>query len=347
MSEILSQAEIEVLLKELQGDAAGGETAGASDTPAAPADAPVSSRIPAPGFGNQGGKTIAYEVYDFRRPDKFSKEQLRTLQMLHETFARLASSALSAYLRSPVQVELISLEQVPYEGYLLSINRSVFTIISLPPLTGQAVMEIEFSLVFAILDRMLGGTGKSFDRSTLTDIERPLVTQVLERFFQALKSSWESIVMLSPGVEGMETSTQFVQVAPPNDIVITILFEVRVGNQRGAMSLCIPYLVLKPITQKLNAQKWFSAGERRGNSTTRAIWGAHIGKVGVPCAVRLGSARILVRDFIALNAGDVLKLDRETDQDMDFTVGNIVKFYGRPATSGRKLLFTISGRATE
>lgn len=337
MSEMLSQAEIEALLADLANNT---EAGGEQDQPsgASPFE-PVAST----GSSRSFARSIAYEVYDFRRPDKFAKDQLRTLQMLHETFARLASSSLAAYLRTPVQVELISLEQVPYEEYLLSINKSVFTIISLPPLTGQAVLELEFSLIFTIIDRMLGGSGKGFDRGTLSDIERPLLAQVLQRMFSALKTAWETVVMIGPGIEGMETSAQFVQVAPPSDIVITVLFEVRVGPIRGAMSLCIPYLVLKPITSKLSAQKWFSTGERKSSALTRTMLNWHVNRVTVPCAVRLGSTRLFVRQFLDLEAGDILKLDQETGTEMVLSVNKVDKFYGHPAVSGRKVIFNITG----
>ncbi|MFQ3669634.1 MAG: hypothetical protein SNJ61_12215, partial [Fimbriimonadaceae bacterium] len=205
MSEILSQAEIEALLNSLGGDEPVAPAASSPATNAPPAAAGfgnLMSFAPASKPGSKGA--VAYEVYDFRRPDKFSKEQLRTLQMLHETFARLSGSALSAYLRTPVNIDLISLEQVPYEEYLRSINQSVFTIMSLPPLTGQAVLEIEFSLVFTMIDRLLGGPGKALSRAVLTDIERPLVRQTIERMFSALKAAWEGVVIVSPGIEGME-----------------------------------------------------------------------------------------------------------------------------------------------
>lgn len=284
---------------------------------------------------------IAYEVYDFRRPDKFSKDQLRTLQMLHETFARMAGSSLSAYLRAPVTIDLISLEQVPYEEYLRSINHSVFTIMSLPPLTGQAVLEIEFGLIFTIIDRMLGGPGKSIGRTSLTDIERPLVRQTIERMFQALKASWEGVVIVNPGIEGMETSSQFVQIAPPNDIVVTILFEVKIGGQRNAMSLCIPYLVLKPITAKLSAQKWFAGANRKNSPAARRSLSYQVNQTIVPCAIQLGGARLNIRDFLRLKPGDILRLDQRTHEELTMVVGNVPKFIGKPALQGKKLVFSV------
>lgn len=348
MSEILSQAEIEALLNSLSTD---GDTVDPIPGSSA-AGSPARQRVSEASESGTSGRVaqhgaLAYEVYDFRRPDKFSKDQLRTLQMLHEAFARLAGSGLSAYLRAPVNIDLISLEQVPYEEYLRSINQSVFTIMSLPPLSGQAVLEVEFGLVFTMVDRMLGGPGKAIGRTVLTDIERPLIRQIIERMFAGFRSAWEGVVLVTPGVEGMETSAQFVQIAPPSDIVVTILFEVKIGNQRGAMSLCIPYLVLKPVTAKLSAQKWFASGNRRHNAASKRLLSRQVSQAAVECAVHLGSARIAVQDFLKLEPGDVLRLDQRTDHDIRLMVGSTAKFEGRPALQGNKIVFSVSNPISE
>lgn len=352
MSEILSQSEIEALLSSLgsDGGAAGGG-APAAGGGAGPALGGFS------GFGGQQGSqssnqrqkrsSVAYEVYDFRRPDKFSKDQLRTLQMLHETFARLASSGLSAYLRAPVSIDLISLEQVPYEEYLRSISQSVFAIMSLPPLSGQAVFEIEFSLVFTMLDRMLGGPGRAISRGVLTDIERPLVRQTLEHMFTALKTAWEGVVIVNPNIETLETSAQFVQIAPPNDIVVTILFEVKIGNTRCAMSLCIPYLVLKPITAKLSAQKWFASGTRKQNPKTRRMITHNLGMTKIECCVELGHAQVTVDEFLHLKPGDLLTLDQRTSDQLTMMVAGVPKYMGKPALQGKNLIFSVTDAIEE
>jgi flagellar motor switch protein FliM len=262
--------------------------------------------------------------------------------MLHETFARLAGSSLSAYLRAPVSIDLISLEQVPYEEYLRSIQQSVFAVMSLPPLTGQAVLEIEFGLVFTMIDRLLGGPGKAISRMVLTDIERPLVRQTIEKMFHALKSAWEGVVIVNPGIEAIETSSQFVQIAPPNDIVVTILFEVKIGQHRSAMSLCIPYLVLKPITAKLSAQKWFASGNRRHSNASRRMLSQQINSSQVECTVQLGGTHLQIKEFLSLQPGDILKLDQRTDQDLTFLVGDVPKFEGKPAMSGKKVVFSVT-----
>lgn len=340
MSDILSQEEIEALLSSL----GGGETEPAPTTVAvASAGSGRETGIAPAGAKQKGPRTaVAYEVYDFRRPDKLSKEQLRTLQMLHETFGRLAGTTLSAMLRTNVNIDLISLEQVPYEEYLRSISQSVFAVMSLPPLNGQAALEMEFGLVFTMLDKLLGGKGQPIERANLTDIEAQLFQQVLGRMFSSLKSAWEGVVIVNPSIEDIETSPQFVQVAPPNDIVVSILFEVRIGQSHGAMSLCIPYMVLKPITPKLSAQKWFAASANRKQTVQhRNALHAQVNNSKVECWIKLGASNITVQDFLLLRAGDVIRLDQKTNADMALMVTNREKFRGQPSLNGKRIAFHV------
>lgn len=334
MADSLTPDEIEALLSALSADETEPQSSG---SPAAQVESKP---------GRVRGNT-SYETYDFRRPDKLSKDQLRTLQMLHETFGRLASSSFAAFLRTPIHVEMISVEQVPYEEYLRSINQSVFTILNMAPLSGQAVLEVEFALVFSIIDRMLGGPGKALGRSSLTDIERPLATQIIQRALQSLKAAWEGIVIINPAIEGIETSAQFVQIAPPGDICVMVLFEVRVGEQRGAMSLCVPYLVLKPVTAKLATQKWAGGVGRKRGETYRRQFATHISKTNLDCTVDLGGATLPVRDFLRLQVGDVLPLERRRDEDILFKVRREPKFLGRPAKTGKNIAFQVTTRVTE
>lgn len=326
LSDILSQAEIETLMSSL---ASGEENASASS-----GDAKTHK--------GKRQKAAGYEVYDFRRPDKFSKEQLRTLQMLHETFARLTSTGLSALLRTPVTIDLISVEQVPYEEYLRSINSSLFVVFSLPPLNGQAVIEMEFSLVFTMLDKLLGGPGKPISRNNLTDVEIPLIQPIMTRLFDGIKASWEGVVITNPISEGMETNAQFVQVTPPNDIVVSILFEMMIGTTHGAMSLCIPYMLLKPITNKLSAQKWFSTQTRRSEMASRATVTNLIQKAELSCGVELGKCKSTMKEVENLKVGDVVRLNQRTDRDLLFYVDRIPKLFVKPALDGKKLVFTVS-----
>ena len=336
MSDVLSQAEIEALLNSLTP----GETGLPSDITAAPTAGQPSAKTPRAAAWSGSG---TYEIYDFRRPDKFSKDQLRTLQMLHETFARLSSTALSAYLRTSVTIELISLEQVPYEEYMRSISNSVFAITSFSPLTGQAALEVEFALVFTMLDKLLGGPGRVVNRNVLTDIETPLYRQIVDRMYTALKSAWEGVIVVNPLIEGIENNAQFVQIAPPTDIVVSILFEVRVGDSHGAMSICVPYTLLKPVTNKLSAQKWFVANSAR--KQTRAHRDALVNQLHeteVEVAVELGRTKLSVQQVLGLREGDVVRLDQKKDKDLNLLVARQPKFALKAGLEAGKLAFEVT-----
>jgi flagellar motor switch protein FliM len=267
--------------------------------------------------------------------------------MLNETFARLAGTGLSVYLRTPVSMELASLEQTPYEEYIRDLRQSAFVLTSLSPLSGQAIFEVEFEILFTLIDRLLGGPGKHFERNVLTDIEKPLVQQVLNRIFAAFRTSWEGIVTLNPIVEHIETNRQFVQITPPNDIVIVILFEVKIGEVRGAMSVCVPYLVLKPIAAKLTTQKWFVSGNRRQNENHYKALVHQVNSTSIECTVELGKTKMKTRDFLSLRKGDLIRLNQSTQGFLTLLIGGVPKFLGKPALDDKKLVFHISHPISE
>jgi flagellar motor switch protein FliM len=335
--EILSQAEIEALLSSLSGDETGGESADSSSLDTA-------SAAPASSPARDGRKhTVAYEPYDFRRPDKLSKDQLRTLQMLHETFARLFSSSLSAFLRVSTHVDLVSVEQVPYDEYMRSITSSIINVFSMAPLAGQAILEIEFGVVLSMIDRLLGGPGNMIKNNTnLTDIEKRLAAQIVEKALRELKNAWEGVARFTPRTDIMETQAQFIQIVSPNDTVLSVLFEVKLGELRGAMSLCIPYLLLKPIITKLSAQRWsFSTPSNTAGQNASTIL-RRLENTSVNCVCRLGETVITVEDLVRLKVGDTITLDRKCTDEVDLMIGGHVKFKGKPGTSGRKVALHIN-----
>ena len=343
MSEILSQAEIEALLSSLQGD--GSETE-FGPTPAAETPKPAfaqnssssSGLAAAPSAVREGRGPVSYENYDFRRPDKFAKDQLRTLQMLHETFARLYASSLSAYLRVPVHVDLVSVEQIPYDEYMRSLTSSIINIFSMAPLVGQAILEVEFNIILSMIDRLMGGPGSMVKSSTvLTDIERALTESIIDRALREFFVAWEGIAQFTARRETMETQSQFVQIVPPNDVVVSILFEIRVGELRGAMSLCIPYQLLKPVTPKLSAQRWFSSSVKKNSGQYSAVLARRLSKTAVTCSVRLGGASLSVEEVLSLKVGDIVTLNRAQNEEVEVILGNSVKFLGKPGIRGKKL----------
>lgn len=350
VAEILSQVEIEALLASLSGD--GGESPGAAPEPvrtSASAATTGASAPPAPTAARRDNKTpIAYEIYDFRRPDKFAKDQLRTLQMLHETFARLFASSLSAYLRVPVHVDLVSVEQVPYDEYIRSLTSSIINIFSMAPLAGQALLEVEFNVILSMIDRLLGGPGSMVkNTSVLTDIEKALTESIINRALKDFHTAWEGIAQFTTKRESMETQAQFVQIVPPNDVVVSILFEIKVGDLRGAMSICIPYLLLKPITTKLSAQRWFSSSIKKNTGKHAGVLAKRLERTSIELSVKLGSTMFSVTDLLNMKVGDVVKLDREQHEDVDVMVDNRTKFRGKPGIRGKKLAIYISHRSND
>ncbi len=368
MVEVLSQEEIEALLAAMGGEA---EEAGPPVIPARPqteasaaaaATAPQGSggyagRAPrtgaaspswesaAPESGPAARPSGAYQPYDFRRPDKFSKDQMRTLQMLHETFARQCASSLSASLRTNVQLELLSVEQIPYEEYLRSLTGSpLIGIFSMPPLVGQALVEADVNIFFAMMDRLLGGPGQVVvRRSGLTDIEKALLaSQVIRRALHELKNAWETIVPIDPQLDTVETSAQFVQIVPPNDTVVLLLFQLKVGDLTGSMTLCLPYVTLKPVAGKLSAQRWLaSTAKKVGDPSNASHLARRIQTTRVPCVARLGTAKITVADLLRLAPGDTVVTDTPYGGDVDILVGNNVKFRGQAGTRRRKMVVRI------
>lgn len=343
MAEILSQAEIEALLSSLTSD---GDDAPAAPAASAPAREPVKSATNAPSAGmpkRDNRALISYEVYDFRRPDKFAKDQLRTMQMLHETFARLFAGSLSAYLRVPAHVDLVSVEQIPYDEYMRSLTSSIINVFSMAPLSGQAILEMEFSVILSMIDRLLGGPGSMDKKSTsLTDIEKALTESIINRALKDFHTAWEGIAQFTPKREVMETQSQFVQIVPPNDVVVSILFEIKVGELRGAMSICIPYLLLKPITNKLSAQRWFGSSVKKNTGKYANVLARRLEKTHVTCAVRLGSASLSVEGLLNLKEGDVVTLNRQQHEEVEIIIGKNVKFFGRPGIRGKKLAVYVS-----
>ncbi len=372
MANVLSQNEIEALLASMTA----GDTEDAVPTPERPAPAaPVAMRkaegkvvlplhkrrraeagqaLGDPRFSSFGHGPISFEAYDFRRPDKLSKENLRSLQMLHETFANYFASSLSGYLRAQVELEVVSVEQVRYDEYIKSISASLLNVLNVSPLNGQAIFEIDFGMLFSMLDRLLGGTGDAGKISRdLTDIEKVLVENITHLALTDMKLAWENIHPLDLEVASMDTSSQFVQIVPGNDTVVLILLEMRMGEHRGAMSMCIPYLLIKPILGKLSAQRWLSNASKKPSPLFAAGLAERLRTTRVPCVARLGTAEMSVSGLASLQVGQVLPMRVQNAPDeeegaetgrigsVDLLIGGQVKFRGKTGLRGSRLAVQI------
>jgi flagellar motor switch protein FliM len=286
------------------------------------------------------------KVYDFKRPDKFSKDQIRTLYMLHENFARLLNTYLSTNLRSMINVEVVSVEQLTYEEFVRSLsNPSVIGILNMSPLKGNVILEINPNVVFAILDRLLGGQGETIPKiRTLTDIEEIVVRRVMGKILQNFGEAWQNVINVSPQLETIETNPQFTQIVPPNDMVVIITLQIRIGKVEGLMNICIPYLVLEPIMSKLTTTYWVASSvSKDSNPEQLRILQEKIRKTEVPIIVEMGRINVSVQEFLMLSIGDVLQLDASVGGDLKLIIGNRHKFWCKPGLANKNVAVQISG----
>ena len=277
------------------------------------------------------------KIYDFKRPDKFSKDQIRTVQMMHETFARLTTTALSAKLRSMVQVHVTSVDQLTYEEFIRSIpNPTTLALINMDPLKGSAILEIDPAITFTVIDRLFGGLGVPFKvNRELTDIEMAVIEGIVVHILANLREAWSTVIDLRPRLGNIETNPQFAQIVPPNEMVMLITLETKIGESEGMMNLCIPYITIEPIIQKLSAQYWFSSIRRGESEVNRNIIQGRLDAVEVEVSVEVGNITLDFTDLMELQNGQIIKLNNTTVRD-DFTfkVGERPKFKCRPGRVG-------------
>lgn len=283
--------------------------------------------------------------YDFKRPDKFSKDQIRTLEMLHDNFARMLNTYLSTTLRCLVTVEVASVEQTTYQEFVQSLaNPSVIGIMMVPPLKGNIIMEMNTGIAFAIIDRVFGGKGENnLKPRMLTEIEEAVIRRIFDKAMGNLQEAWHNVVHFNPKLEGIESNPQFAQIAPPNDMVVIITVQTKVGGVEGFMNICIPYLVLESVMSKLTTTFWVAANASKDEHPEHAdMLKSRVKTAYVPMVVQLGSIDVTVREYLTLNFGDVLQLDTRVDDELQCVVGTNTKFLCRPGTSGKKAAVQIT-----
>lgn len=286
------------------------------------------------------------KVYDFKRPDKFSKDQIRTLYMLHESFARLLNTYLSTHLRTIVNVEVASVEQLTYQEFVQSLaNPSVISILAVPPLKGNIIMEVNTEIAFAFIDRVFGGEGKaSIKPRVLTDIEETVMKRLVDTAMEHFRESWKNVCEFHPKLEATESNPQFTQIVPPSDMVVIVTIQMKIGDVEGMMNICIPYLVLEPIMSKLTTTFWVasSVSKEDANSEQVEMLQKKIERTRVPVIVELGRLDISIQEFLTLGFGDVLQLDTKVKDELPVLVGRRPKFKCRPGTAGKNMAVQIT-----
>ena len=313
MGEVLSQNEIDNLLKAL-----------------------TSGELDVNEIKDTEEKTV--KNYDFARPAKFSKEHLRTLEIIFEHYGRLLSTNLPAYLRKPVQVDVMQSEAVTYSEFSNALSNPVLLgVINFEPLEGSIVMEIAANIGFAMVDRLLGGAGNPLDKTRdFSEIELVILERMYNVCVNLLREPWQNVVNIVPRLERIETNSQFAQIISPSEMIAIITINLKIGDIEGLINVCLPFAVLEPVMDKLNTKYWFSTMQNKDVNTYEDAISTLISKAQIPVKAVLGTSQISVNDFLNLNVGDIIKIDTKVDQELDIYVGNIDKFKALPGSANDK-----------
>lgn len=267
------------------------------------------------------------------------------MHMLHENYARILGNFLSAYLRVPVQIQLVSVSQVTYEEFIFSLPvPTLITVFSMNEGMGSAMLETGPSFVFPLIDLVFGGEG-SYPRHTRepTDIEISVMRNLNNKLLSNLRYIWEDIVDLTPTIESMDTNPQFNQMFASTETVALVTFNAQIKDNQGFINLCFPYITLEKIMPKLTAQSWFKQPLRETSRFDEAVILQELGQIPVELRAVLGKARITLYDFLQFQEGDVIELSRQEGEDLDVYVGGECLFRGQPGVLGRNLALQVTG----
>jgi len=311
MGEVLSQNEIDSLLQALS-----------------------SGEIDADEMKDSGERQV--KNYDFTRPSKFSKEHLRTLEIIFEHYGRLLSTNLPVYLRKNIQVEVMNAEAVTYSEFSNALSNPVLLgIVNFSPLVGNIIVELASNLGYAMVDRMLGGKGIPLEKERdFSEIELLIVERILTVCVNLLREPWQNVVDIHPRLERIETNSQFAQIISPQEMIAIITINMKIGDVEGMMNICLPYLTLESVMDKLNTKYWYSTMTEKDEQDYKEAIEDLISRARVPVKAVLGNSTISVNDFVHLQQGDIIRLDTKIEQELNIFVGNIKKFKALPGASG-------------
>lgn len=273
--------------------------------------------------------------YDFKRPAKFSKEHLRTLEIIYEHYGRLLSTNLPVYLRKNVQISVASSETVTFSEFTNALSNPVILgIVDFKPLTGNIIIELSPNLGFAMIDRMLGGQGVPLEKNRdFSEIEMTILQKLMIVYMQLMREPWRNVIEINPMMERIETNAQFAQVIAPSDMIAIVSLNVKMGDVEGLMNICLPYFTLEDIMDKLNTKYWFSTMQKDDTVDYEEHIESLIKRIDVPIRAVLGRSLVSVNDFLGIQVGDIIRLDARVDSEMEVFVGNIKKFTALPGSS--------------
>ena len=283
------------------------------------------------------------KVYDFKRALRFSKDQIRSLTRVHENFARLLTTYFSAQLRTYVQITVASADQIPYEEFIRSISKmTILNVFEVPPLEGRIIMEVNPHIAYAMMDRVLGGKGVSVNKvENLTEIETRIMSNLFEHSFENFQEAWASISDIEPVLTDFEVNPQFLQMVSPNETVVVISLNTQIGDTSGMINICIPHVVLEPIIPKLSVHYWMQNTKKERLPEEVEVLEERIKNGELPIIAELGETDISIQDFLHLDIGDVIQLNKTIENPLSIKIGEVPKYVAQPGKVGKKLAIQI------
>ena len=282
--------------------------------------------------------------HDFKRASKFAKDHIKTLNIIYDNYARLITNFLTGYLRTLVQVDVVTVEALPYSDFSNSVsNPVILAVIDFAPLSGTIVLEIEPHVAFALVDRILGGKGTSMDKvREFTEIELAIIERIIIQILNLMREPWENVISIRPRLDKIETNAQFAQIVAQNETVALITLSAKVGDVDGMINICIPHMVVEPIVSKLSTRFWFSNIQKEATAEMKTAIENKVRNTPVPIKAVLGKTTISVHEFIDLQPGDVLPLESNVNDDMEVMVGELMKFYAKPGVRKNRVALKIT-----
>lgn len=326
MAKILSQEEIDALLT----------TVSTGD-----------SNVEEDSIGDDKLKSII--AYDFKHPNRVSKDQIRTLENMHDNFAGHYASTLSALMRTIVDVDLVSVDQITYSEFIMSlVTPSCSYTFSAEPMDAVCLVDFNPTLTFSFIDRMFGGNGKILETEReLTGIERSVMTRLANKLYRDMERAWENIVKITVEQKSFETNPQFIQIVPPGETVVVVSFQIKLFQSTGLLTICYPYVSLEPIITKLSAQNWIDATKKKNLDSDRNINLYNLKEVNAEIAAQLLTTDIKMKEFLRLKVNDIIPSETKINAPIDIFVNHRKKYIGKPGLSGKKRAFQLIGFCEE
>jgi flagellar motor switch protein FliM len=301
-----------------------------------------------PKDASTGDKNV--RPYNFWSPNRFSKEQMRALELVHEELAERLTNSLPTFLHTNLRPQVVHTEQGRFHDFLSDLApNSLFHLISLAPLQGQFVITFSPEISFIILEQRLGGSSKSLSKDhALTEIDQSLLQDLVENMLNDVKAAWGKVVSIEPKLVDSTVNHHWVQMLIGNERVMMITFELIIHETTGTMSFYLPYSMLKPVANELNPHLIIAGRkELQTDPMARKINMESVSSTTLPIRVMLGKSSILVRDLMNIEPGFVIHLDRRVDEEVVVQVAKKNRFMGRIGKQGNHVAVQITSRVTE